>query len=377
MAKIFKNNGVGAINFVWKNAIRWIVAGVICVLWTVGCVLLTITSPLWLPLLARLDGDGDIAREMNVSREYHDNWYKSCLSWCTWAMCRASLWLCSPIIAMLPMKHRANFISEGKKALADYRVKTQVSYYKTFCREGQVNLLGGRQLSQAAIAAIWKANEGDDRAKCIDAGLALTEETVRELCSKGDNTSLLWRYFKKNTPNKTMLQILLDMARQGYVAPQNVLLNLIRQQRPDAALLGKLLTIDQKYFDERVKEILDEYADIDAATYTSDSEEDVIERWSNFCKGKKEISPKAQKYMNHKQYKIYVDTGHNLDFYVLQHLLLSISNENYLKDVVEDEFDNIKGKMLLALKAEYWRYSVYLAVKEAKSILPSNKQKKA
>lgn len=364
--KNFKTGVMGVI----KNALLWIVAWAICLILALGCVLLTITSPLWLPLLACLDGD--IAREINMSREYHDNWYKSCLSWCAWAMCRTSLWLCSPIIAMLPMKYRAEFIRNGKKRVCEYPTKTQVAYYKSHCNGSKQSLLGSAVFSPEAREAIWQ--DKDERINFIDAGLPLTEEMVRELCSKGANTSLLCRYFKKSTPSKAMLNVLIDMARKGYSTSQEVLLYLIRQQRPDAALVGRLLTIDQKFFDERVKEILDEYADIDAATYTSDSEEDVIERWSNFCKGKKEISPKAQKYMNHKQYKIYVQTGHNLDFYVLQHLLLSIAEEDYLKDVVEDEFDNIKDKMLLALKAEYWRYSVYLAVKEAKSILPSKKK---
>ncbi len=363
-----KNVLISVINFVWKNAIRWIVAGLICVLWTVGCVFLTITSPLWLPLLARLDGD--IAREMNVSREYHDNWYKSCLSWCAWAMCRTSLWLCSPIIAMLPMKYRAEFIRNGKKRVCEYPVKTQVAYYKSHCDGSKQSLLSSAVFSAEARATIWQ--DKSEWENWILSGLPLTKGQIIDMIKSGA-TVLLWGYFKDNTPNKETVCILCELAAQGHGSAQELLVKLICQQRPSKELIARILASGQTRFIERVNEILDSYADMDAVNFNvshvdgkmSDEEKAkiVAERWANFCKVKKSISLTAQKKMNHAQFKVFIATGHVLEYYALLHLLLNVNDEDYLKDIIATELEQIKeNKILSALKADYWRYSCYLAV---------------
>lgn len=351
-----------AFNFVLKGVLL-VISGIACIAWSLACIALIITSPIWGTVWALRDPEACAIR-LNESNDYVKGRLASYIKWCTWAMCRASLWLCTPIIAILPMRYHKEFILAGKKALADYSVKTQVAYYKTFTREGQVNLLSGGQLSQAAIDAIWQ--DEAERAKCIDAGWHMTEGVVRELC-KGENSALLWRYFKKNTPNKTMSNILIEMAHQGYATPQSVLLNLIKQQRPDANLLNKLMWFDNRRFKELVRNTMDEYADLDAVTYASASAEDIAQHWTNFCKGKKEISSKAQQKMGYEHYLIYAETGHTLEYNALRYLLANIADKDYLKAVVENEFDKLDDMMLTILKAEYWRYSVYLAVKEART----------
>ncbi len=376
--KNFKNNGVGAIknvlinviNFVWKNAIRWIVAGLICVLWTAVCLLGLLTNPLWFPVCC-INAPEATAISINSSFSKHEgkglfNYFYLVLT----VLFRICGWLYAPLIKVLPMKYRAEFIRNGKKRVCEYPVKTQVAYYKSHCDGSKQSLLSSSVFYAEAREAIW--NDPSERKNWILSGLPLTKGQIIDMIKSGA-TVLLWGYFKDNTPNKETVCILCELAAQGHGSAQELLVKLICQQRPSKELIARILASGQTRFIERVNEILDSYADMDAVNFNvshvdgkmSDEEKAkiVAERWANFCKVKKSISLTAQKKMNHAQFKVFIATGHVLEYYALLHLLLNVNDEDYLKDIIATELEQIKeNKILSALKADYWRYSCYLAV---------------
>ncbi|MBR6355239.1 MAG: hypothetical protein IKR92_00145 [Alphaproteobacteria bacterium] len=376
MAKNFKNNGVSAVCasvfcFVWDNAIRWIIAGAICLIWSLVCIALIIISPLWVTVWTLRDPDS-CARHLNMSNDYVKGWVARYLKRCTWALCHSSLWVNTPFIALLPMRYRAEFIRWGKKRVCEYSPKKQIAYYKSHDDESKQSLLSSGVFSPEVRATLWF--DETERENWLACGVELSRSQVADLCQKGSGKQL-WRYFKQRTPSKEMYDLLLKYVREGYAAPAETLINLIRQQRPNAEIIGKLLCTQNDGFIKKVNEVIDSYADVDAVDFgtqsingVSDEEKQRIigERWTNFCKSKKDICRAAQKKMGHRQYQIFAETGHKLEYYALQHLCLSLAQgqRDYLKEIIANEFENIDSRLQTALKADYWRYSTYLEVEE-------------
>lgn len=340
------------------------------ILWTAVCLLGLLTSPLWFPVCC-IKAPESTALSLNCSLSKHKgeglfNYFYLVLT----VLFRICGWLYAPLIKVLPMKYRAEFIRNGKKRVDEYPTKTQVAYYKSHDDGGKQSLLGSAVFSAEARATIWQ--DATERDNWVRSGHPLTKGQIIDMIKSGASNSL-WSYFKNNTPNKEMLFILCDHATQGCGSAQEILVKLVRQQRPSKELLARIHGTCQTRFIERVNEILDDYADMDAVNFSisdvygemSDEEKEkiVTERWANFCKVKKSISLNAQKKMNHAQFKTFVASGHVLEYYALLHLLLNVNDEDYLKDIIATELEQIKeGRILSALKADYWRYSCYLAV---------------
>jgi hypothetical protein len=268
------------------------------------------------------------------------------------------------------MKYRCDFICNGDKQLRAYPVKTQVAYYMECCDEGKQSLIRNSSLSQETFKVLWEKGEYANYANFVHSGAKLSTKQIDDLCKKGE-TTLLWDYLKGRTPDKETLDVIIRNVRGNYAAAMDVMIHLIKQTRPNNELVSKLLNINNESFVQRVAEVLDLYADMDAVEFgtenvKSDNEDVkqkvVAEKWTNFCKHKKDISRAAQKKMSHAQYRVFAQTGHKLDFYALQYLLLNVPSELYLKEMIVNEFATINAALQTALKAEYWRYSVYLAV---------------
>ncbi len=381
--KNFKNNGVCGIvkNFGARvYGLGKLMVGVLlgigaAILWTAVCLLGLLISPLWFPICAVKAPEGT-AVSINSSFSKHKG--KGLLNYfyLTYLLViRICGWLYAPLIKMLPMKYRAEFIRNGKKRVDEYPTKVQVAYYKSHCDESKQSLLGSGVFTPPVRATIWQ--DHSEWENWILSGLTLTKGQIIDMIKAGA-TNLLWLYFKNNTPSKEMLVILCDHAGQGNGSAQDVLLRLVRQQRPTKDLIARIHATAQARFIEHVNEILDGYADMDAVNFSisevygelSDEEKQKIvdERWANFCKVKKSISLSAQKKMNHNQFKAFIASGHLLEYYALLHLLLNINNEEYLKEVISTELEHIQdNRILSALKADYWRYSCYLAVVSEKN----------
>ena len=375
MATNFKNKSVSVGQYVkyclgcfWNYFLVYVLGALILAALAAVCTIAVVLSPIWFPIFAIKDPE-QCALELNTSPKRGKGLMYVCIRGIGLATVRVIGWLNKPVIASLPMKYRKEFILQGSKPLYDYPVKTQVAYYKSFCDGGKRNLING-SLSNEARATIWQ--DITERDNYVLSGKELTHGQIVDLLKAGsDNT--LWLYFKNNTPNKDMLFELVRFASDGNSAAQNILVQLVRQQRPSKDLIARIHGTGQTRFIERVNEILDHYADMDAVNFSisevygelSDEEKQKIvdERWANFCKVKKSISLSAQKKMNHAQFKAFIASGHLLEYYALLHLLLNINNEEYLKEVISTELEHIQdNRILSALKADYWRYSCYLAV---------------
>ena len=340
------------------------------ILWTAVCLVGFIISPLWFPICA-VKAPESTALSLNCSLSKHKgeglfNYFYLVLT----VLFRLCGWLYAPLIKVLPMRYRAEFIRNGKKYVDEYPTKVQIAYYKSHCDESKQSLLSSAVFSPEARATIWQ--DHSEWENWILSGLTLTKGQIIDMIKAGA-TNLLWSYFKNNTPNKEMLFILCDHATQGYGPAQEILVKLVRQQRPSKELLARIHGTGQTRFIERVNEILDSYADMDAVNFSisdvygemSDEEKEkiVTERWANFCKVKRSISLPAQRKMNHEQFKTFVASGHVLEYYALLHLLLNVNDEDYLKDIIATELEQIKdNRIQSALQADYWRYSCYLAV---------------
>lgn len=332
-----------------------------------------ISSPLWYPVMVFINPER--AAEFINDYAYADmapvGVYKAKIhNLCIYYLMR---WLWKPFIAILPMRCRVEFIRWGKKRVCEYSPKIQVAYYKSHDDGGKQSLIVSNALSSEAFKLIWE--DEFEWENWVDSGRALTKEQVDFLCRKGER-SLLWRYFKKNTPDKEMVNVLLKLVAENYSAAQRVLLNFVRQQRPSAELIEKITATGNRAFIKDVCPIIDQYADLDAVNFRiteipgggdmpiEEQQSILIERWTNFCRHKKEISVAAQKKMTYIQYTIYVQTGHKLDSSALLHMCLHLQNEKFLREVLNNEFEKIDATLQTALKAEYWRYSLYLTVLE-------------
>ncbi len=375
--KNFKNKSVGQFvkfclscvaAFIWNYFLMYVLGCLFLAVLAAVCIVAVVLSPVWFPICV-LKNPEECAFQLNSCPKKDSGFICTCIWGIGLATVRTIGWLNKPFINVLPMKYRKEFILQGSKPLYDYPVKTQVAYYKSFCDDGKRNLINGA-LSNEARATIWQ--DITERDNYVLSGKELTHGQIVDLLKAGsDNT--LWLYFKNNTPNKEMLFELVKYAFDGNSAAQEVLVRLVRQQRPSKELLARIHGTGQTRFIERVNEVLDLYADMDAVRFNvsnvagemSDEEKAkmVAERWENFCKVKKSISLSAQKEMNHEQFKVFIASGHLLEYYALLHLLLNINDEAYLKEVIATEFKQIKdNRILSALKADYWRYSCYLAV---------------
>ena len=375
MAKNFKNKSVSVGQFIkyclgcfWNYFLVYVLGALILAVLTAVCIIAVVLSPIFFPIFA-IKNPEQCALELNASPKRGEGLMYVCIRGIGLATVGIIGWLNKPIIASLPMKYRKEFILQGTKALYNYPVKTQVKYYKTFCNGEKRNLINGN-LSNEARAVIWQ--DVSERDNWVLSGHELSHSQIVDLLKAGA-CDTLWRYFKKNTPDKEMLSELVRYASDGNAAAQSVLVDLVRQQRPSKELLARIHGTGQTRFIERVNEILDQYADLDAVNFNvssiiddiSDEEKAkiVAERWQNFCKVKKSISQQAQKKMNHQQFKAFIATGHKLEYYALLHLLLNINEEAYLKEVIVTELEQIKdNRIQSALQADYWRYSCYLAV---------------
>lgn len=351
----------------------WVFQVIVGFIWVVLCLVCVVTSPLWFPIYA-IKSPESCAINLNASPDRKDGLLYF-MRQCFVATFRFFRWFYAPLIAMLPMKIRAEFIRYGVKHVYDYPVKVQVAYFKSHDDGGKQSLIASSVFSPEAREAIWQ--DSSERTNWIESGITLTKEQVKDFC-QSSGQSLAWRYFKGHTPDKEALNILIDDARRNYAGAQYVLLEFIKQQRPSAELVGKLLAIENTGFVEKVSEVIDAYADLDAVNFTitlpSDSEmseeerqQIINERWMNFCKHKTNICIAAQKKMNHAQYGVFVLSGHKLDRIALRYLCLTVRSEEYLKEIIQNEFENIDINLQTALKAEYWRYSMYLAVKEERT----------
>ena len=367
----FKNKVLG---FLVKAVFGGVLKAVLLVFFMVLCLVAVAASPVWFPVCVLINAE-ECAFQINAHPEKKcSNWAYICMYLTCMAAVRSVGWLNKPFIAMLPMKYRREFILQGSKPLCDYSTMTQVRYYKTFIGEGKSNLIACSNLSEEARDAIWA--DKDERQYWVLSGRELADEQVKDLVLEG-KSALLWSYFKKNTPSQQRMYELIKYAREGYESAQNVLIKLIKQQRPDHKLVARLLMTGQTEFTNRVQEVIDEYADMDAvndgpSVFDDLSEEEkekkAAERWYNFCKAKKNIDSAAQKKMSHKQFKVFAETGHQLEYNALLHLLLNIDDEEYLRDIIVAEFEQIEtGNLVAALKADYWRYSTYLAEKRERA----------
>jgi len=381
MAKNFKNNGVwdNVIEGVWSGITfggQLIIGSIWAVLDLISLLALVITSPLWFTLLVIANPER-AAYGLNHRSERDFGFRPEWLDW--WLTVTRNVfiyyamrWMWTPVIALLPMKYRKEFIIHGNKMLGDYSVKTQIKYFKTFDDEGKKNLIAHGYLSAEARATIWQ--DKYERDNWVDSDLQLTKSQVEDLIAER-GSALLRRYFRRNTPNKEMINFLLIKANHGFGNAMEALLELIRTQRPNRELVGKLLSVKSSDFQQKVRDIIDAYADLDAVEFSvsslpggdmSDEEKHsiIMSRWNSFCIGKKNISTAAQKKMSADQYRSFQATGHTLDYPALQHLCLTVQNESYLRDILSIEYESIDENIVTALKSEYWRYSLYLAVKQ-------------
>jgi hypothetical protein len=337
--------------------------------------LLITTSPVWFPLYMWLNPEGAAnVFGVTVGDKYFREWYgKSC--WAIFVFGCIIMWFVyEPLGMHYPMKKRVVFMREGEKPLHEYSLKNQLGYYHSLDSEGRKSIIQERGLSAEVLENIWQ-NEPTEREYFIS-NKELPIEKVRDLILFG-NGDLLWKYFKGHTPNKEVMSLLVKYIAQGYASAMHVMVKLISQQRPSGELVGTLLSTKQSRFIDEVNRIVDLYADLDAVRFaTSGSIADQTEEekhehrlqcWRNFCKSKKYISIAAQKEMSYEQYQIYVETGHRLDAPALQHLCLTIGDADFLREVVGNEFEQIDAAMQTALKTAYWRYSVYLEVKQEKA----------
>lgn len=359
-----------------KSAGIGIVAFIYCVIDTIWEFFCLVSSPIWFPVLlianplrAAQELNAKSIREWNVSPTWADWYLTNIHNLLIYYLMR---WLWTPLIVLLPMKrYRSEFIREGEKRLNEYSAKTQVAYYNSCCDGGKQSLLMSGALSPEVRERIFK--NPFEWKNWIESGLELSREQVETLLKNGQQT-LLRLYFKKSTPNKDMINLLLDYAQRNSSTAQYVMLQLIRQQRPNSELIGKMLSTGNSSFIKEVSKVIDGYADLDAVNFgvkdvketslPEEKERIFVERWTNFCRHKKEISVAAQKKMGYDQYLIYVQTGHKLDYQALLHMCLHVQNKEFLEDILSIEFEKVDEALQTALKSEYWRYSLYLKVKE-------------
>jgi hypothetical protein len=361
-------------NKVWNwvvETVKFIAQVVGIVAYAVWCLLAVITSPVWYSIMIFVSPSE--AADFIWSNAKYDiqGWFGGLLeaiSQIAFRFLMNLLW--APIIAMLPMKYRQSFITSSDKPLSKYSVKTQLAYYKRKDAETKKNLLRYDHLSAEARKEIWQIHV--ERENWVDSGKELTLEQISELLDR--SKILSWRYFKKHTPNKDELNLLINRVRHNYAgAQEHVLINLICQQRPSSELIGKLLTTGNKELIARVNSIIDWYADMDAVNFRTDHltgiddeaerKRIVSESWINFCKHKEKIHCDAQKRMGMEQFKVFVETGHKLDYEALRYLCLDVKNLNYLALIIEAEYDQIDEPIQTALKSEFHAYRVYLEEK--------------
>ncbi|MBR1826017.1 MAG: hypothetical protein IJ770_05470 [Alphaproteobacteria bacterium] len=373
MAKNFKNKVLASIVKVFVGILGQI-AVVLC---AALCLIALLTSPLWMPFYAIRDAEGCAINLFSKPDESQGEEMENlgrCGRYCIYiiyALMVVLRWIYLPFINLFPMKYRKEYILRAGKPLSKYSVKTQVAYYLSCNDEKKRELLRSVDFSEQAKATVWQMP--NEKANFIALGEKLSVDCLADLLGEGCN-ALLKQYFHSYTPDKEVRNMLLRYANAGNASAIQLLLNLIKQQRPDKDFLGHLLNIKNERFKENLTEVIDRYADLDAVNFCTqdtgveDPEEQqniVAERWTNFCKNKHDISVAAQKEMGYAQYLVFAETGHSLKYSALQHLCLHVSNPEYLKAVIENEFENIQASLQTALKSEYWRYSVYLAVKEA------------
>lgn len=366
MATIFKNNVV--------KCVCYNVAGIaVSVLWTFAVLALLLSGVIWFPIHSVRNAEG-CALKLNESFDEHVglSWYEHYVYGSLLVVFRILGWLFAPLINHLPMKYRAEFIRHGKKPLCEYSAKAQVAYFKSHDEKAKKKMIVDNFLSAEAFDLIW--HDGLELKTCITSGIELTKEQVREVVEKNGYSCLWVDYFKSHTPDKEMVAMLTQLAKKGYAAAICIIVAYIRQQRPNAEMVKSLLSCGNQDLFNKVNEIMGEYCDLDAVEFCVDdidgfADKDekkkiVLQSWRNYCENKKNICTAAQKKMSHEQYLIFAETGHHLNYDAMQTICLTIKDEDFLKDVIRHEFRYISSSLETALKFHYWRYCVYLVVKQ-------------
>lgn len=284
------------------------------------------------------------------------------------------LW--KPVIWLMPMSIRREFISRDTKPLRKYSVKTQVKYYFSQYMEDRVALLKSGKLSEEAMDEIWMyftspRFETPERERFLEAGVQLTSQQVKDLVidNKGH---LLKDYFAKYTPNVDVIRFL--VSHTGGAGVEQALLNIVRRQRPTPEVLKILMMSPRSDLRDKINLIMEDYLDVDAVQETLDAidkaENDqeinaALERWRKYCSNRSGMSVGAQKKMTFKLFEIFKEQGCHLTPNGLSALCarLKREDEKFLRSVLRHEFQ-ITGCIIATLLNEYWKYSVYLEVKK-------------
>ena len=394
MGKVIKwmSIGCGAIAFLF----------IILPLWWMLDILLVLTSPVWYSIL--IWWSPKKASEVINVREKPDNsnaFEEFCSlvglsfqNWCnTVVMCK--LW--TPVVNKLPMRYRYWFISYGKKPLEDYPVDIQLAYWNhtkswndfvtpveilTSAVENCNNVR--HYLSDEVIEILWK-KDAEARHLWVEGGREIDQEQLNELLK--ENSSWLKEWVLTHTPSMNKWNLLIEAAEEGSEYALELIKELVEQAIPKPEVLYKIFA-KETTVSKTVAEIIDKKADKRATeinqtgrfgAVTSEWEEDRLEktiqeagekevqRWTNFCKVKKEIDAEAEAKMCAWQYFIFAETGHHLTLPALQRQLYSLEYKSWVKKLMEHEWDNIEHPLILpVIKADADLYKVYIELKVKK-----------
>ena len=345
----------------------------LAVLVTVLIIVAFITSVIWMPILlcfdARVCADITEDRYRDVGRTWPD---KLALALCAVLFGFVLRLVWKPIVDLLPMSRRKFFISSGmsfgRKDISEYSPKTQVKYFENVDVRTKLDLLRFK-FTKAVMDLIWW--RGDYEEIFIKAGCHLTTDQFIDLVScKPD---LAKNYLLKRTPRNEIIDALVKAAKPNARAWE-VLVNWLSCQKPSEQLVAKVLSVSNKETAETIIKIVDRWADMDAVNgihYPDLTFEETLEAkkadWENFCKGKENIYYKAQAKMDFIQYKVFHETGHQVDKRALESLLVSVKMPRYIRELLTNEWETLDEKVLAVVKADAVKYAIYMAVKKLKN----------
>lgn len=385
---------------------------IVCILplWWMLDILFVLTSPLWYPII--IWWSPKKASEIVNVREKPDesNWFEEACSktghpfqnWCNTVLMKR-MW--QPVVNRLPMRYRDYFIFTGSKPFEEYPVQIQLEYWnyerdelvrtQLLCDGIKKNGVKHR-LSDEALLTLW-AQDSEARRLWVCGGKEASQKQFNELLKSKPEwlkdhllaktpNNVVWGWLIEAAESTTELGSLLE-SESSIAYAFNLVKELAEQAIPKLEVLYKIFA-KETVISEAVAEILDKKSDERATELsiksrftaaTPDFEQSKLEktrreagekevqRWTDFCKVKKEIDAEAQNKMCAWQYFIFSETGHHLAIPVLQKALYTFNYKGWVKELMRNEWNNIENPLILPLiKADNDLYNIYLELKVEK-----------
>lgn len=286
--------------------------------------------------------------------------------------------------AIMPMKYRRYFIDYDNMPLSIYSLDTQVKYFLSLSQDEKLALLNKPDTSHKLKDTLWDISNrwGDytERKYFLLAEIHLSNTKIQQFIVQYGSSlypnklymEALEKYFIRYTPNEDTVRFIFDNYSRHF---QGILLDFIKKQKPTPEIFKLYMSSD--VLREKAAEIMDGYLDIEAVQQTlndlnnagEEEKKKVLGRWRTYCESKESMALGAQKNLTFELYKIFVESGCHLSVrgvYALCRQLTEHDTE-FLREILQNEFQLINAEILSVLKMSYWKYSVYLDVKKTQN----------